>query len=96
MTCHGSFIQPRAEPGGHLRLLARVERIRPVKAAAGSGLTVAFHCDHLAEILDAEWGEGQDLDFGVAVDPDHTVFRLHCDGEIMEPIDGLAQARGKM
>lgn len=26
VTCHWSFIQPRPEPGGHLRLLARVEQ----------------------------------------------------------------------
>jgi transposase InsO family protein len=26
VTCHGSFIQPRPEPGCHLRLLAQVEQ----------------------------------------------------------------------
>ncbi|MCB1467873.1 MAG: hypothetical protein KDK08_12165, partial [Rhizobiaceae bacterium] len=68
--------------------------MHPVKAEAASGPAVAFHGDHLAKVFDPEWCEGQDLDIGGAVDPDHAVFRLHSDGEIMKPINGLAQFCG--
>ena len=67
------------------------DRIHPVKAAYGSGLTAVFHGDHLDEVLDTEWGECQDLDIFCAVDPDHAVFGLHADGEIMEAINAFAQ-----
>lgn len=56
-----------------------------------SGLTVAFHLNHLEKAFDTERGEGEDLDLGSAVDPDYAVFGRHADGEIMKPIDGLTQ-----
>jgi hypothetical protein len=69
-------------------------RIHPVKAVGSSSLTVAFHGDHLAEIFDTELGEGQDLGIGGAVYPDHAIFGLHSDGEVMEPIDIFAEFCG--
>lgn len=68
--------------------------IHPVKAAATSGLAVAFHGDHLKKVFDTERGEGEHLDLGGAVDPDPAIFRLHADGEIMKPINGFAQFFG--
>lgn len=56
-----------------------------------SGLTVAFHGDHLDERLYTERGESQDLDLFSAIDPDDAIFGLHADGEIMEAIDRFAQ-----
>lgn len=64
-------------------------RIHPVKTAATSDLTVAFHGDEREKVFDAERGEGEQLDLGGAVDPDYAVFGLHADGKIMQPIDGL-------
>ena len=72
----------------------RPGRIHPVKAAATSDLTVAFHGDDLEKVFDAERGEGEHLDLGGAVDPNYAVFGLHADGEIMKPIDGFAQLGG--
>jgi hypothetical protein len=65
-----------------------------VKAVGSSCLTVAFHGDHFAEIFDTELGEGQDLGIGGAVYPDHAIFGLHSDGEVMEPIDIFAELCG--
>ena len=68
--------------------------IHPVKTAATSDLTVAFHSDDREKVFDAERGEGEHLDLGGAVDPDYAVFGLHADGKIMQPIDGFAQFGG--
>ena len=68
--------------------------IHPVKAAATSYLTAAFHGDDLEKVFDGERGEGEHLDFGGAVDPDHTVFGLHADSKIVKPVDGFAQFGG--
>ncbi|MDD7973215.1 hypothetical protein [Roseinatronobacter alkalisoli] len=56
-----------------------------------SGLTVAFHGDHLDESFYTERGESEDLDLFSAIDPDDAIFGLHADGEIMEAIDRFAQ-----
>src|SRR5690606_16295207 len=52
------------------------------------------HGDLLAKVFNAEWGEGEHLDFFGAIDPDHAVFGLHADGEIMKTIDGFAEFCG--
>ena len=75
-------------------VFAFCNRIHPVKTAATSDLTVAFHSDDREKVFDAERGEGEHLDLGGAVDPDYAVFGLHADGKIMQPIDGFAQFGG--
>ena len=52
---------------------------------------VALHGDHLAEVFDAKWSEGEDLDFFSAIDPDHAIFGLHPHSEMMESINRLAE-----
>ena len=75
-------------------MMIGVDRIHPVKTAATSDLTVAFHSEDREKVFDAERGEGEHLDLGGAVDPDYAVFGLHADGKIMQPIDGFAQFGG--
>lgn len=46
------------------------ERIPPVKTTVRSGLTIALHTDHLAQVFDSERSECEHLDVGIAINPD--------------------------
>ena len=56
MTCHWSFIQLRPEPGGHLRLLARVEQ------SPGAGFEVVGQAGEEAKVGGGAGLEGKGQD----------------------------------